>query len=302
MKIKALNSNEKSAYVEVHIAVLLFGFTGVLGELINLSAVVLVWWRVLFTATSMLAILYFTGKYAQKLLRNKAIYFLIGCIIGLHWICFYGSVKLSNASIALICMATASFFTALTEPLVLKRKIKFFELLIGLLMIPGMYLVVQDIPSAHIVGFGVGILAAFLSAVFASYNKKYIEKGKEVYISMIEMASACIFCTPFVLYLVFMEGASFLPGPMDWLYLVILSFFCTTIAFLLSLRALNYISAFSSNLAINLEPVYGIILAIIFLNQHKDFSNSFYLGVLIIMIAVFSFPSLSKKFDRSNEE
>lgn len=292
---------EKIGYVMMHIAVILFGFTGILGELISLSAVVLVWWRVLLTAGSLGLIILFFKKFKLKLRHSIKHYLVIGALIGFHWICFYGSVKMANASIALICMATTSFFTAITEPLILNKKINSGELLIGLLMIPGMYLIVHDISQSHVLGLLVGILAAFLSAVFTSFNKKYVQKGNEVYISMIEMIAACIFCSPFVVYFCFGESQAFLPLGDDLYYILLLSFFCTTIAFLLTLKSLNYITAFASNLAINLEPVYGIFLAIVILNQHKELSTSFYLGVILIMITVFSFPYISKKIKPPNE-
>jgi len=286
----------------MHIAVVLFGFTGILGDLISLSAVTLVWWRVLLTGLSFFLFLYWIKQLHVRTEKNAKAYVFIGFLIAAHWVCFYGSVKLANASIAMICMATPTFFTALLEPVLLKKRISYVELFVGILMVPGMYLIVQDISGLQMTGFLVGILSAFLASMFAIYNKKYLEKGKEIYISMVEMFSALVFCTPFVFYFSFRDGASFLPIGMDWIYLILLAFFCTTIAFLLSLKALNHMSAFSSNLAINLEPVYGILLAIVILKEHKELNGSFYLGVFIIMAVVFSYPLISKKANQLSEK
>lgn len=289
------NLDRRNAFIQLHIAVILFGFTGILGDLISLSAIALVWWRVLLTGLSFLLILVVLKKISERTDTSVNKYVLVGFIIAGHWICFYGSVKLANASIAMITMATPPFFTALLEPVILGKKLSKIELLVGLLMIPGMYLIVQDISGLKLTGFLVGLLSAFLASLFAIYNKKYLEKTKEIYISMVEMFSAMVFCTPFILFLCLKQNMSFMPVGNDWIFLGILAFFCTTIAFLLSLRALNYMSAFASNLAVNLEPVYGILLAIVILNEHKELNTSFYIGVILIMIVVFSFPMISKK-------
>ena len=282
------------AYVELHIAVLLFGVTAVLGELISLSAVTLVWWRVLLAGIAYFIFLRVTKRVVPALGKHEIKYVWIGFLIAIHWITFYGAIKLSNASIGVIAMATTSIFAAVLEPFIVGKKFRKLEVFVGFLMIPGMYLVVNELDTSQVTGFMVGLFSAFLSSLFACYNKKYLVKHQEARISMIEMFSAWIFCTPFVLYSSLAKGEAFLPVGMDYVYLLILAIACTTVAFLLTLRAMNYVSAFVSNLAINLEPVYGIVLAILLLNQHKELNLQFYIGVIMIMVIVFTFPFLPK--------
>lgn len=292
-KIKAKNL----AYVELHVAVLLFGVTAVLGELISLSAVTLVWWRVLMAGIAYFIFLRVTNRHVPKLGKHEIKYIWIGFLIAVHWITFYAAIKLSNASIGVISMATTSIFAAILEPFIVGKRFRKLEVFVGFLMIPGMYLVVNELDTSQITGFAVGILSAFLSSLFACYNKKYLVKDQEARISMIEMFAACVFCSPFVFYVSVINDQNFLPVGMDYVYLIILAIACTTVAFLLTLRAMNYVSAFVSNLAINLEPVYGIILAILLLNQHKELNTQFYIGVVMIMLIVFSFPLLPKSKD-----
>jgi len=292
-KIKAKNL----AYIELHVAVLLFGITAVLGELISLSAVTLVWWRVLMAGIAYFIFLRVTKRHVPKIGKHEVKYIWIGFLIAVHWITFYAAIKLSNASIGVISMATTSIFAAILEPFIVGKRFRKLEVFVGFLMIPGMYLVVNELDTSQVTGFSVGILSAFLSSLFACYNKKYLVKDQEARISMIEMFAACVFCTPFVLYASVVKEQNFLPVGMDYIYLIILAIACTTIAFLLTLRAMNYVSAFVSNLAINLEPVYGIVLAILLLNQHKELNTQFYIGVVMIMLIVFSFPLLPKSKD-----
>jgi drug/metabolite transporter (DMT)-like permease len=292
-KIQAKNL----AYVELHVAVVLFGITAVLGELISLSAVTLVWWRVLIAGISYFIFLRVTKRHVPNLGKHEIKYIWIGFLIAVHWITFYAAIKLSNASIGVISMATTSIFAAILEPFIVGKRFRKREVLVGFLMIPGMYLVVDDLDTSQVLGFSVGLLSAFLSSLFACYNKKHLVSGQEARISMIEMFAACLFCSPFVFYMSVVGDQNFLPVGMDYIYLIILAIACTTVAFLLALRAMNYVSAFVSNLAINLEPVYGIVLAILLLNQHKELNTQFYIGVVIIMVIVFSFPFLPKPKD-----
>jgi len=237
----------KRAYLELHIAVILYGFTAILGNLINLTAFMIVWWRVLLASISFL----FLIKVLDKLrsLPNKVIvrFALIGVLVALHWVCFYGSIKYANSSVALVCMATTSFFTSLIEPVITRSKFDPLQIGSGLMIIPGMFLIVNNLEVGMLFGVWVGLMAAFLAALFATFNKKYIKDSDPNTISFIELGSAWIF------------------------------------------------SAFASNLVINLEPVYGIILAIFILKEHKDLNPNFYLGVGIIIMVVFIYPFLSKR-------
>ncbi len=292
-------TKEKQAYLQLHLAVLLFGFTAILGDLINLTALTMVWWRVLITSLSLVFFVKFRRLAKEMPRKTLRLFITIGILVGIHWLCFYGAIKLANASIALVCMATASFFTALIEPLILKTPVKKFELALGLVIVPGMALIVSDLDLKMVSGVVVGLTASLVAAWFSVLNKKNIRETDELTITFLELGSACIFLSlffPFYYFLPDQQLQLFPPTAMDWVYLLILSLLCTTFAYVLALKSLHYLTAFAANLTINLEPVYGIILAWLILSDNQELSSSFYWGVVIILISVFSYPLLKKRF------
>lgn len=289
---------ERRAYIELHIAVLLFGFTAILGDLIQLSALVLVWWRVLLTSLSLLFLVRL-GSLLRRLPRAAILRYMgIGVIVALHWLAFYGAIKLANASIALVCMALTSFFTSLLEPLIMQQRLRWYQLAMGLLMVPGMALIVNSTELSMHNGIWAGIAAAFLAALFSTLNKRYVSQANPMEITLLELGSAWLFLS-LVLPLyhrVLPQGLDrFWPAPSDWLWLALLAFLCTTLAYVLALRSLRYLSAFISNLTINLEPVYGIVLAWLLLGDNKELSPAFYAGVALILAVVFIYPAVERK-------
>jgi drug/metabolite transporter (DMT)-like permease len=288
------------AYLELHIAVFLFGFTAILGDLIELSAMVMVWWRMMLTSFSLIFIIRYRSLW-QQMPRKLILTFMgIGVIVALHWICFFGSIKLANASIGVICMATTTFFTSLIEPLFLKQRVKPYEIALGLLVIPGMALVVGNVELSMLTGIGVGLLSALLASLFAVMNKKMIERAHPLNITLLELGSGWLFISLLLPFFLNAENAGpFLPSLSDWAYLAVLAFLCTTLAYVLALRSLRHLSAFASNLSINLEPVYGIVLAWLILNENKELSPGFYWGVLLIILAVFSYPLIKRRIARA---
>lgn len=286
----------RKAYLQLHIAVLLFGFTAILGndKLISIPAISIVWWRVLFTSVSLFFLINF-GKSLRKIPKRYLWqYMVIGAIVALHWICFFGSVKLAgNSSVTLICMATVALFTAVIEPIVLKTKFQKKDLFLGILVIPGMALIVGNVSSDMWLGILVGLISAFLAAVFSVWNKMIIDEADPKDITFLEMTSGWLFVSlllPFIFH--FDKNVAFVPVGWDWLFLILLALVCTTLAYVLSLRALKHLSAFTSMLTYNLEPVYGILIAYFFLDE--KLSAGFYLGVLVILGAVFISPFLNK--------
>lgn len=286
----------RRAYLELHLAVVLYGFTAILGKLISISAVSIVWWRVFFASISFLFILN-VGKLVKKLPRKVIIRFmLIGIIVGLHWITFYGSIKLSNASVSLICLATTSFFTSLIEPLIVKRKFEWLELALGIIILPGMYFIVNGIDVSYYQGVMVGLSSALFASLFSILNKKYIDDAKPTELAGIQLFGVFVFisiCSPFIYF--YNPEIEWMPSMPDVFYLIILALLCTTFAYILSMRSLRQLSAFASNLVVNLEPVYGILLAAALLAEYNELSSHFYLGVGIISFAVFSYPVLKKR-------
>lgn len=295
MKINA----EQRAYISLHIAVLLFGFTAILGDLIDLAALPIVWWRLLITTVSLIFLVNVIHLFQQMSWRRLLLFAGIGVIVGLHWLAFYGSIKLANASIALVCMATASFFTSIIEPIILGQKFKWYEGMLGIVIIPGMVLIVSDLSPDLFWGIPVGLASAFLAALFSTLNKKYIHHGKVLRITFLELSSAFVFLSILLPFFITGEGWEYLnPTSLDWIYLLILALLCTTLAFVLALSALREVSAFASSLTINLEPVYGIALAWILLGDNKELAPTFYYGVAMILLAVLSYPYLNKYYKR----
>ncbi|MCB9283195.1 MAG: DMT family transporter [Lewinellaceae bacterium] len=291
-----MNSTRR-AYLELHLAVFLWGFTAILGDLIQLSALVLVWWRVLITPISLLFLMR-SFRAIRQMPRKLALQYMgIGVLVALHWLAFYGAIKLANASVSLICMATTSLFTAFLEPLLLRQRIKGYEIVLGLMIIPGMALIVNNLEIGMMAGFWVGLAAAFLAATFGTLNKKLVTKAHPYQITFLELGSSWIFLSlllPFFLHS--NPDMAFWPTRWDLVLLLVLALLCTTLPYILSLRALHHLSAFAANLTINLEPVYGIILAWLLLNDNKELSPGFYWGVLIILAAIFSYPMMRKRF------
>lgn len=276
----------KSALIKLHIAVFLWGFTGVLGKTIQLNEGLLVWYRLLITVVS-LFILMKWKKEVFTLNKTKTFQLIgIGAIVALHWVLFYGSIKYANVSIALICLSSAGVMTALLEPLLLSKKIIAYEVLLGLIAIAGIYLIFH-FDTQFRTGIILGVLSALSSVLFSILNKKVVVDIPPKTMILYELGgglSILSLCMPFYLY--FFPTKQLLPTLSDWWWLLLLSWICTIWAMDLSLQALKKISAFTQNLTLNLEPVYGILLAFLVYQENKDLSNTFYYGFALIFLAV----------------
>jgi drug/metabolite transporter (DMT)-like permease len=213
---------------------------------------------------------------------------LIGVVVALHWLTFYGAIKLANASVAASCMAAAPLLLAVIEPLIARRAVDAREILAGLVALPGVALVVGGTPAAMHAGLTMGLLSALLVAIFGSLNNRYVEQGSALLVTGVELGAGTVFLTLVAL----VAGARLpwqaLPGARDAWLLAALSLGCTLLPFALALRALRHTSAFTAQLAISLEPVYAIVLAIVLLGEQRELSASFYAGVLLILGAVFA--------------
>lgn len=275
------------AYAELHLAVFLWGFTAILGDLISLNAVVLVWWRVLLTSLSLLVFVR-AGRLVAEVGRRQLLIFAgLGCIVALHWVTFYGAIKLANASVGLICMATTSLFSSVTEPLITGRKFLWYELLLGAFILPGIWLIVEGVDAGMTPGILTGLVSALLVAVFTSFNKRYVDAADPLRITFVELGAGTLFLTPLLPFV----GGAFWPTPVDWAYLLVLAVVCTTLTNFLFLRALRTLSAFAANLTVNLEPVYGIALAYFLLNDAEELSANFYWGTGLILLTVFGYAA-----------
>lgn len=283
------------AYLDLHLCVFLWGFTAILGKLISIAALSLVWWRVGLTCLSLIFMKNLRSNIKEIPRAKLLTYMLIGIFVCSHWVLFYASIKASNASVGVLCMAITPIFTAFMEPFFFKRRILLVEIILSVLVVPGMYLVTQNISSSMYLGLLFGLGSAFMASLFSILNKRYIKNADPISITFLELGSAFIFLSivlPISLY--YNDQISFWPQNLDWLYLIVLSVLCTSIPYILSLHSLKHISAFTTNLTINLEPVYGIFFAWILLKENKEVTPGFYLGVAIILVSVFSYPFLKK--------
>ncbi|MBS1743384.1 MAG: DMT family transporter [Bacteroidetes bacterium] len=276
----------KKAFLQLHIAVFLAGFTAILGKLILLNEGLLVWYRLLLTIVILAGIMLYKKQLQPISLPDFLKISGVGFLIAIHWVCFYGSIKYANASVALVCLSAAGFFTALFEPLILRRKIVLIELLIGIVAITGIYLIFDFHPQ-YKTGIILGIASTIGSSLFPIFNKQLLHRFPAKTLTLYELTGGLIILT-FILpfYLTQSPASYYYPGVTDWLWLIILAYLCTVVCFDLQLSALKKISAFTANLTYNLEPVYGIILAFVFFDENKLLHKQFFWGLGLIVIAV----------------
>ncbi len=274
------------ALLQLHIAILLWSATGIIGKTISLNEAWLVWYRLLITAASLSLLNLFRNEVQQITFKQKINISASGGLQALHWICFFGAAKYANVSVALICLSSTSLFTALLEPLFSKTTLQYKELALGLLAIVGIgFVFYADFEFK--VGIVFGILSALLVSFVPILNKKQLLFTNTATITIWSMSGGLFLVSlvlPFYLHF-FNEGHS-IPLLQDWWLLLILSWFCTILTWRLSLNALKKVSAFTQTLLLNLEPIYGIALAVFFNQEHRQFNFYFYCGIGIIVLTV----------------
>ena len=274
------------AYIQLHTAIFLWGFTGILGRLISLEEFPLVWWRVLITVTVLGVFLKVRKELEPPPWHEVRKVMGVGALIALHWVTFYGSIKYSNVSVALSCIASTALFTAIIEPLMHRRRPVPLELFLGLFTVLGIYLIFQ-FQKLYTVGIVMGLVSAFFSAWFTIMNKSLLEHHRPRNLMFYELLSALALLTVVApVYLHFFPVPALMPGVADSGYLLILSVVCTVYAMQLSYQALQHVSAFVMNLSINLEPIYSIVLAILIFQENKELNAGFYIGSGIIIGSV----------------
>ncbi len=293
------------AQLQIHFCVLLWGFTAILGKMISLPALPLVWWRMLLVVVA-LALLprVWRGLRAMPP-RLLLAYSGIGALVALHWLTFYGAIKLANASVAATCIALAPAFTSVVEPWLAKRPFSPRELAFGLAVLPGVAMVVGGVPDTMRTGVAVGAVSALLVALFGSLNKRLVDHGEPLTITAVELGAGTLLLTVLaplmpIVFPSFAGDLLVLPGLWDGALLLGLSLLCTLLPFALSLIALRHLSAYSVQLVTNLEPIYAILLAIVLLGEQRELTPLFYLGVAIILAAVFLHPLLGRKKPRED--
>jgi drug/metabolite transporter (DMT)-like permease len=291
-----LNNN----LIILHFTVFVWGFTGILGQLISISAVNLVWYRVIVASLSLF--LYFKfNKTAFKVSRNTMLKLVFtGALVGGHWVLFFASIKLSTVPVTLVCLSSITLFTAIFEPLINKKPISRMEIVAGVLIISGIFLIFK-FETQYTKGIIAGLASAVLASLFAIINSRQVKHNEAPVIAFYELSGAVLWIS---IYLFVTNGftKSNIPKPADVGYLILLGTVCTSLAYVAGVSVMRELSAFRVALITNLEPVYGIIMAFVFFGDMNKMSAGFWVGSLIILSTIFLFPVAQKQVSRRNAQ
>ena len=278
------NDNLKS-YLHLHVIVFIWGFTAILGKLISLEALDLVWYRMLFASVIMTFVVLF-NKEKMKVPFNVLVGFIVsGIIIAAHWLTFYQAIKVSNVSITLACLSTGAFFASILEPIFYKRKVIWYELLFGVIVVVGLG-IIFNVETKYKTGIYLAVTSAFLSALFSVINGKYAKEYNPNIISLYELSSGVFFISIYLFFAGSFTPAFFALSINDLIWLFLLSSICTAYAFSASVKVMKFLSPFTVMLTINLEPIYGIILALLIFDDTEEMTPMFYVGALVILATV----------------
>lgn len=286
--------------VKLHFLVIIWGFTAILGRLIEIPSVEIVFYRTMIASLGLWIVLVIGRKLRRISLREFVKIFFIGCLIGFHWITFFASARVSTISVCLAGMATTSLWTSLVEPIFLRRSIKVHEVVLGLFIIAGLS-IIFSFSFEYATGLLLAVLSAFLAALFSVMNSTISSRYNHQFITFIEMIAACIITAAFFPFytMFFSDGLQLTPSTQDWVYLLILGLICTVYAYSEYVELMKRMTAYAINLVINLEPVYGIILAVLIFGEEEKMNAEFYLGTAVILIAVFGYPFINSRLKKN---
>lgn len=280
-----LGSNNNQ-YLQLHIIVFIWGFTAIIGKLISLDAVTLVWYRIFFTVISIFAFMKLV-KIDYKLEKKAILQLLgIGSLIAIHWCTFFYAIKIANISITLASLSTGAFFVSIIDPIINRRKPVFYEMLLGVIVIFGIYLIL-DVEGNYRTGAYIALFSSFMASLFSVFSSRIAHKWDSTVITFYQMLGGVLILT---LVIPFMgsDMVNFtIPSGMDLVYLIILATVCTAYTFIAVMKLMKSLSAFTVVLTINLEPVYGIIMAYFIFGESETMSPKFYIGTLVIVSTVF---------------
>jgi drug/metabolite transporter (DMT)-like permease len=278
-------SGIQKAFIQLHLSVMLAGFTGLFGKLITLNEVDIVWYRMLFTS---IILLVFTGL---PQIERKKLLQLGGCgaLLGLHWMLFYGSIKASNVSIGVICYSLVGFFTAIIEPIIYRKKISTIEILFSLITVLGL-LCIFSFDARYRYGISIGVLSSFVAALYGVCNKKVSVGVKTRTVLFYQMSAGLVVVSMIIpLYLMLFpahQNVLVIPEGSNLWWMLCHALFCTVAMYILQIQALRTLSAFTVNLTYNLEPCYTIAIAFIVFHEARELNFSFYIGIALILISV----------------
>ena len=274
--------NRAKNYLLLHLIVFIWGFTAILGALITIDAIPLVFFR-MGLAVIFITIYFIFKKKSFYIDKRGILKFLItGIIIALHWIFFFKAIKVSNVSVALVTMSTGAFFTSIIEPVFFKRKIKLLEIILGLIVIVGLY-IIFNFESQYKLGIIYALISSFLGSLFAVLNGLFIKRYRADTISLYQLLFGTLFVTIYLFLNNSFSISFFSLQKLDWIYLFVLSSICTAYAFIASVKVMKYLSPYTVMLTINLEPVYAIILALFIFGDKEKMNPEFYLGACIVL-------------------
>lgn len=290
-----------SDYLKLHFIVFLWGFSAILGKLVSIPAVEMVWYRSILAAIGMGALIYFRKGSFQVSGRDLVKLLGIGSIVALHWIAFFGSARVSNVSVSLVGFATNSLWAALLEPWFNNSRIKKYEVFLGLMVMAGLY-IIFSFDFQYKFGLLLAVLAGFTSALFSVFNSGMVKRIPARSITFYEMTGVFL-ATGLFLPLYQLSGEDLrlplLPTAMDVLYIAILAGVCSVYAYTVAVELMKRISVFMIQLTLNLEPLYGIVMAVIIFGQQEKMNLNFYVGTMVILAAVITYPMVKKRFDRT---
>jgi drug/metabolite transporter (DMT)-like permease len=290
----------RSDYLKLHFIVFLWGFSAILGKLVTIPTLEMIFFRGLLAATGMALAMYVLNDSFKVAGKDLIRLLLIGAVVAVHWLAFFGSARVSNVSVSLVGFATNSLWAAILEPAFNRRKVKKFELILGLIVLAGLYVIFSFNFDYHL-GLGLGIFAGFTSALFSVFNSRMVRRVSPFAITFYEMVG--IILTLGLVLPIFSsvtDNSIQLPSLEDWMYIAILAGVCSVYAYSVAVELMKRVSVFMIQLALNLEPVYGIIMAVMIFRQQEKMGWNFYMGTCIILAAVVSYPYLKKRFDHGS--
>jgi drug/metabolite transporter (DMT)-like permease len=278
----------------LHFTVVIWGFTGILGNLISISAVQMVWYRVMIASITLLAYFLLTNTSLKVSRKQFLQFFFTGSIVAIHWILFFHAIKVSTISVTLVCLSSFTLFTAILEPLIKKQSILIPDVVIGLIIILGIYLIFK-FESQYTEGIILGLSSALASSLFATINSTLVQKSDPKVIGFYELSGAFFWITIYRFITMDLQNERFDLSGSDWFYLLVLGTICTALAYVAGVSVMRTLSAFRVALITNLEPVYGIVLAFIFFGTRETMSVGFYLGATLILGSIFLYPVYKKR-------
>ncbi|MEJ6776261.1 MAG: DMT family transporter [Crocinitomicaceae bacterium] len=271
----------------LHLIILMWGFTGILGKLIHLEAFIIVWYRVIIAFIALgVGMLVLKRPFRVKDRSELIKIGLVGVLVGLHWLTFYKSIQLSTASLGILCLSTTTLHVSWIEPIIMRRRVSWFEVILGLVVVYGIYFVSTDFKDSEYEALAYGLCSALFAAGFAVFNTKLSEKNTPAQISLYEMLSASLFISIILLFQGRIDYSILKMTTSDFWWLLFLGVLCTSVAFLAIIEIMKKLGAFTVSLSINLEPVYTLFLAVFILKENKFLGFDFYVGSLIIVFVV----------------